>query len=789
MPSGVYNPVVTADGRRWRDYEQAAEAPAPSLEDRRMELLVPALTNGAQALGVAVAHGRGNGVTGGNGTSPAAVGGNAAGDAHDASGDRSDADPDAVSGAVEQTDRVPEETSAVSGDEEPDAPGEAPAAAGLPMSRAGEAQACASEPGEPGERYEPGETTPPAEACPDLAVPGALGAEETVRDAATPAPVPSQSSEGHRDSGLADERPGLAAPGADAAHGFGEPGPTPMAGDGRTCDAADGRGEPGPVPMAEDGQTGDAADGGGAVERSEAVDAGDPDGDEEPDLDEHDRTGSDVPVDALGESAEGQGAAAYDALAPVGDGDGAGAAVPVSARRAGQSAAEAAIATAYPLESVRPADEFPLSGLAVPPRQAVQPDGVEPDVMARARLAARVRQPEEAEESTAVRAETPTDPLPYPLAAPVAADHREPGFAAPPHGPAPTADPDLPARVAHQPSQSVRRTPVADAVRAFKAEAMAAAYDDTADAADAAAEDATQDVVAANPDGSAGGGTAVPHGPEAGTDRLPGGRMGDLMADLLGSPARPEPRSAHPELTARPLPGLNGDPLADALAAKLFTQVEGLWTTAFDEAERDWLDRSSRPPRLEHTRPYGRPGGLAEPDPETRQSLVQAVSGRFPDPRGTWIRLINAEGPSEDPFRSNNAVDCALSVMSTWHGEPVVAARRLPEFDPNGRPLLTGETGGVTRAEEWLGQRFEYVGHGRRAYVAIAQRLIFGGHGAAAVLITRWPGGGSHAWNAVNCRGEVLWIDAQRGHMALEPPYEDVTGVFAVVIDRQGQRL
>ncbi|WP_232326585.1 toxin glutamine deamidase domain-containing protein [Microbispora sp. ATCC PTA-5024] len=527
------------------------------------------------------------------------------------------------------------------------------------------------------------------------------------------------------------------------------------------------------------------------------MDAGAPDGDEERDPDEHDRTGSGVPIDALGESADGQGTA-YDTLPPVGDGDDAGVAVPASVWQAGRSEAEAVIDAAYPVESVRPADEFPLSGLAVPPRQAVQPDGIEPDVVdrpgrpARAPRTARARQPEEAGESTAVRAETPTDPLPHPLAA----DHREPGYAAPPHGPAPTADPDLPARVAHQPIQSVRRTPVADAVRAFKAEAMAAAYDDTAyddmaydDTADAAAEDATQDVDAANPDGPAGGGTAVPHGPETGTDRLPGGRMGDLMADLLGNPARPEPRSAHPELTARPLPGLNGDPLADALAAKLFTQVEGLWTTAFDEAERDWLDRPSRPPRLEHTRPYGRPGGLAQPDPETRQSLVQAVSGRFPDPRGTWIRLINAEGPSEDPFRSNNAVDCALSVMSTWHGEPVVAARRQPEFDPNGRPLLTGETGGVTRAEEWLGQRFEYVGHGRRAYVAIAQRLIFGGHGAAAVLITRWPGGGSHAWNAVNCRGEVLWIDAQRGHMALEPPYEDVTGVFAVVIDRQGQRL
>ncbi|MGI5160394.1 toxin glutamine deamidase domain-containing protein [Microbispora sp. CA-102843] len=218
--------------------------------------------------------------------------------------------------------------------------------------------------------------------------------------------------------------------------------------------------------------------------------------------------------------------------------------------------------------------------------------------------------------------------------------------------------------------------------------------------------------------------------------------------------------------------------------------ADDFWSAVLhDETERDWLDGPGRPRRLEETRPYGRPGGLAEADPDGQVSLVQAVSGRFPDPRGTWIRLINAEGPTEDAFRSNNAVDCALSVMSTWHGEAVVAARRQPEYDGSGRPLLTGETGGVARAEEWLGHRFEYVGHGRRAYVAIAQRLIFGGHGAAAVLITRWAGGGSHAWNAVNCRGEVLWIDAQRGHMAVEPPYEDVTGVFAVVIDRQGRRL
>jgi hypothetical protein len=203
----------------------------------------------------------------------------------------------------------------------------------------------------------------------------------------------------------------------------------------------------------------------------------------------------------------------------------------------------------------------------------------------------------------------------------------------------------------------------------------------------------------------------------------------------------------------------------------------------------DWFDRGGRPPRLDEARPYGRPGGLAKPDPQTQEDLAQAVLGRFPDPRGTWIRLINAGGPSEDPFRSPNAVDCALAMLSTWHGEPMVSAPTLPEYDRVGKPVLTGETGGVARAEQWLGHRFEFVGIGRRAYVAIAHRLIAGGHGAAAMLITRWPTGGSHAWNAVNRRGEILWIDAQRGHMAVEPLYEDVTGVFCVIIDHEGRRL
>ncbi|TDE57591.1 hypothetical protein E1295_07725 [Nonomuraea mesophila] len=207
-----------------------------------------------------------------------------------------------------------------------------------------------------------------------------------------------------------------------------------------------------------------------------------------------------------------------------------------------------------------------------------------------------------------------------------------------------------------------------------------------------------------------------------------------------------------------------------------------------EPVERDWFDGPRRPPRLADSRPYGVPGGLARPDPQVERDLAESIAPgtRFPDPRGTWVRLINGGGPADDPFRASNAADCALAVLSTWHGEPATAAPRLPEYDRIGRPVLTGERGGTARIERWAGHRLQYAGQGRHAYPLIARRLLDAGHGAGAVIVVRWPGGGSHAWNAVNADGEVIWIDAQRGHMSVEPPYTTVTGVFCLMLDRQG---
>ncbi|MFC3983644.1 toxin glutamine deamidase domain-containing protein [Streptosporangium jomthongense] len=203
-----------------------------------------------------------------------------------------------------------------------------------------------------------------------------------------------------------------------------------------------------------------------------------------------------------------------------------------------------------------------------------------------------------------------------------------------------------------------------------------------------------------------------------------------------------------------------------------------------------------RPIRLDRCRPYGAVGGLVMPDPQIQEDLLCSVPvteegtpTRFPDPRGEWIKAINGAGAADDPFRATNSLDCALSVLSTWYGTPVVAAPRRPEYDRAGRPLLTGEEGGAARAERWLGQRFQYLGQGRQAYGPIGPALLAGGHGSAAIIVNRWPGGGSHAWNAVNASGEVLWLDTQLGRLADEPLYKFVTGVFCVILDAEGRGL
>jgi hypothetical protein len=211
-----------------------------------------------------------------------------------------------------------------------------------------------------------------------------------------------------------------------------------------------------------------------------------------------------------------------------------------------------------------------------------------------------------------------------------------------------------------------------------------------------------------------------------------------------------------------------------------------------------WLDGPDRPD-LASTRPYDQDGGLVHPDPVHQRELEDAVPGqedgipeRFPEPRQRWPELINDGGPSADPTRANNCLDCSLSLISTWHGQPEVAAPRFPDHKQDGSlDTWLGEANGPERAEEWLGQKYEYLGGPDGAQREIARRLDAGGHGSSAAIITAWKEGGSHAWNAMNYHGDILWVDSQVGRVDAGPLYatEDIDRVWAITMDREGKKL
>jgi hypothetical protein len=220
---------------------------------------------------------------------------------------------------------------------------------------------------------------------------------------------------------------------------------------------------------------------------------------------------------------------------------------------------------------------------------------------------------------------------------------------------------------------------------------------------------------------------------------------------------------------------------------------------AMPEREPDWMDRADRPSDLEATRPYDQPQGLTRPEPQHQRDLDGEVlrepdgrAERFPDPRNDWLPLVNDGGRQADPLRGNNCLDCSLSLISTWHGEPRVSAPRFPDRTSDG--LLDEESGerhGPERAQLWLGHQYEYLGSAMEGFRAIEEKLRAGGHGASASIINRWKVRGAHAWNAVNYRGEILWIDSQVRAVDKEPvhPSELIDRIWAIVIDRKGAPL
>lgn len=102
--------------------------------------------------------------------------------------------------------------------------------------------------------------------------------------------------------------------------------------------------------------------------------------------------------------------------------------------------------------------------------------------------------------------------------------------------------------------------------------------------------------------------------------------------------------------------------------------------------------------------------------------------------------MARRSAPQQEPpsSRTSNELECALAYLSTWYGQPRVAGSLI--IDPAGpMSVLRGEVTGRDRAEAWIGGRFEYLGPDSAAYELVADRLIVGGHGTAAVIVNGWP--------------------------------------------------
>ncbi|GHK06002.1 hypothetical protein SY2F82_77990 [Streptomyces sp. Y2F8-2] len=187
------------------------------------------------------------------------------------------------------------------------------------------------------------------------------------------------------------------------------------------------------------------------------------------------------------------------------------------------------------------------------------------------------------------------------------------------------------------------------------------------------------------------------------------------------------------------------------------------------------------------------PGGLTEPHPDDQQALVNAVPHnpdgtpqRFPDPFGHWSQLQN-DGGNTVPGRSNNCADCSRSFLETWYGNPQVSAPRTLDVDEHGNPdPWSPEHNANANQIRWAGASHIYAGTGSDPHTParIAWDLQQAGHGAAAIVQVSWPGGGGHAFNAVNYHGQILWIDTQSGDVSHQPLHiPSATGVWHIPLD------
>ncbi|MFI9322186.1 toxin glutamine deamidase domain-containing protein [Kitasatospora aureofaciens] len=303
-------------------------------------------------------------------------------------------------------------------------------------------------------------------------------------------------------------------------------------------------------------------------------------------------------------------------------------------------------------------------------------------------------------------------------------------------------------------------------------------------------------------------GAPVAGGPQPGSELRPGAPR--TPAGVAPGPATPAPAPAPVEppivgttpVIGRPEPhpadGRRRDTaaaLADPTLAWGAVPVATAHAMALQLALRARRGPLAEGPELRlrtiaDSRPYGLPGGLGPVDPEHQAELERRVPRdedglpvRHPDPAaGGWPEAVNAGGYRE-PGRANNSLEIALSAVDTYTGRPTCAAPRIPtEGD-------AGERGGRDRAERELGAPFRDLGDGGQAFTRLAGELRRAGHGAQAVLLTLDAYGRPHAWNAVNHRDTVTYLDHQLARHSPSPLHPATQGLWAIALSPEGRPL
>ncbi|MFI8457226.1 toxin glutamine deamidase domain-containing protein [Kitasatospora sp. NPDC085464] len=201
-------------------------------------------------------------------------------------------------------------------------------------------------------------------------------------------------------------------------------------------------------------------------------------------------------------------------------------------------------------------------------------------------------------------------------------------------------------------------------------------------------------------------------------------------------------------------------------------------------------DPAARLRSIADSRPYGLPGGLGPVDPEHQAELERraprdgdGLPVRHPDPAvDGWAEAVN-DGGHREPGRANNSLEIALSAVECYTGRPTCAAPRIPtEGD-------AGERGGRDRAERELGAPFRDLGDSGQAFDRLADDLRRAGHGSQAVLLTLDAYGRPHAWNAVNHRDTVTYLDHQLARQAPTPLHPATQGLWAIALGPEGRPL